>query len=543
MLDQIGLIILILVSIVAVSYILYYVFWGPLAEQSNAQIDQYTQGLEEEEREILTRISNVPENINLFYYTLLNAFREAEPKPVVTFTSIKIFNELGEEEQKQDDNTYHLYQNVLYTMQVHINNDAGSLVVSYFKKDFSEQLSGPFSDLALKLFQSGPNFYEFTFRVAQQGPHIFKLRHFTENQLTAITSFDVNALEDPTVPTEGVLAVRSTPYEIGALTLQQGTLARETTFLQPTYSVVGAEGMFYKGVAGETLTMTVKRTKYASADATEPFLLVFYRTLNKALDIFIERQDTYFASMDLLERRTDDGGYLITLPTTLLEAGYLVLELSTDLGVIDSKQPAGIIFDNFRWLPLGKKHPTRYDCLFNYFDPEKEGDTEGSLFYDTENYAVHLWQSEDAGVYVRLEEGDEPVPRTEQFFPGKRLCIIGNAPLTFYRYLHGESVRDTVYEVQDIILKESQGFSKHTFFTINGRQTDFVLRDYGLVYAGDNQHTCFIVSSNSNDACEEGNLGAGALPSCLEQLYRTAHSFEKVSCIDWDNIIGGTPHG
>ena len=118
--------------------------------------------------------------------------------------------------------------------------------------------------------------------------------------------------------------------------------------------------------------------------------------VNKALDIFIERQDTYFASMDLLERRTDDGGYLITLPTTLLEAGYLVLELSTDLGVIDSKQPAGIIFDNFRWLPLGKKHPTRYDCLFNYFDPEKEGDTEGSLFYDTENYAVHLWQSEDA---------------------------------------------------------------------------------------------------------------------------------------------------
>src|SRR3989338_2968932 len=93
MLDQIGLIILILVSIVAVSYILYYVFWGPLAEQSNAQIDQYTQGLEEEEREILTRISNVPENINLFYYTLLNAFREVETKPPVTFTSIKIFNE------------------------------------------------------------------------------------------------------------------------------------------------------------------------------------------------------------------------------------------------------------------------------------------------------------------------------------------------------------------------------------------------------------------------------------------------------------------
>ena len=118
---------------------------------------------------------------------------------------------------------------------------------------------------------------------------------------------------------------------------------------------------------------------------------------------------------------------------------------------------------------------------------------------------------------------------------------MGNTPLTFYRYLHGEPVRDTLYEVQDIILKEKT-VGKHTFFTINGRQTDFVLRDYGLAYAGDNQHLCLIVSSNSNEECKEANLGAGALPSCLEQLYEDAHSFEKVSCLDWNNVVGGNPN-
>src|SRR3989338_6359940 len=403
-LEQIGLMLLLLFSAVLIGYVLYEVFFGSLAEQSYAEIDKYTEGMAPGEREILSRIVNVPEKINLYYYTLLGAFRNVESKPPVQFTSIKIINEFGDEEEVQTDGTYHLYENLLYTLDVNVDNDNGKLFVSYFRTDltdFGERLLSMYSDMILQLSQTGPRNYQFTFRVPNQGAYTFKLRHFLENQMTGLTSINIRVIPDSTIPLTGTLAVHSPPYTFDTSTLVPGVTAIETKILKPNISVSGESGNFYAAPMGAALNLYVKRISFATAADQEPFLLAFLRTPNKLIDIFLERQDTYLASTDLLGKSPGgfDSGYQIHIPSDYMRYGYPILVLSNDLEVLETKQLPGIYFQNFRWADLGKKHPTRYDCLAQYYDAEKAPHTSGALFYnidETDPYNIQLWQSEEA---------------------------------------------------------------------------------------------------------------------------------------------------